>query len=257
MKFIYLIFFLLFIHVEAQTSTNGLVTYQQTKKDFTGTHISTYNLYFNKKHSVYLYDEDENKDVSGYNSTGMFADLIPETTLESPYYYRLLTAKDVIYNEPSYSKQYIVKDDAINFIWKIHNEKRTIGNYQCNKATTEFRGRNYTAWFTNQIPVDYGPYKFFGLPGLILEISDDQDVFSVYASDIRINSSAIDIDAVIENIDLKVDMNYHEFLDNRCNDAIDFNKKLEAKMGRDAGRFSNVTVGSEENIEVDFQECEE
>lgn len=255
MKILFLIAFFLFINLEAQSSFNGVVSYQQTKKDFIGTHITIYNLYFNKKHSVYLYDDDENKDVSSYKSTGMFEDLIPENSAESPFYYRLLNSKEVIYNEPDYSKQYIVKDDAINFKWKIYPEKRNIGNYECTKATTEFRGRKYTAWFTNKIPVDYGPWKFHGLPGLILEIYDEEEVIAMYATAIQLNNAKTDINEVLDEIDLNVDMNYHEFLDNRCNDAIDFNKKLEAKMGRGASRFSNVTVGSEENIEVDFQEC--
>lgn len=42
------------------------------------------------------------------------------------------------------------------------------------KATTKFLGRNWIAWFTNDYAVQDGPYKFGGLPGLILEIYDDE-----------------------------------------------------------------------------------
>jgi hypothetical protein len=47
-------------------------------------------------------------------------------------------------------------------------------NYPCQKATATFKGRNYEAWFTQSIPFSDGPYKFSGLPGLILEIRDTQ-----------------------------------------------------------------------------------
>jgi GLPGLI family protein len=60
------------------------------------------------------------------------------------------------------------------FNWQIGNEQKQIANYTCYKATTTFKGRNYQAWFTPEIPVPYGPYKFSGLPGLILEIRDTQ-----------------------------------------------------------------------------------
>ena len=61
--------------------------------------------------------------------------------------------------------------------WEIHNEKKKIGNYNVQKATTNYGGRNWIAWFTSEIPFNHGPYKFYGLPGLILEISDTNQNF--------------------------------------------------------------------------------
>lgn len=58
------------------------------------------------------------------------------------------------------------------FDWKISNEKQKIGEYEVQKATTEFGGRKWTAWFTEAIPFPDGPYKFSGLPGLIVKIED-------------------------------------------------------------------------------------
>lgn len=57
--------------------------------------------------------------------------------------------------------------------WKITPEKNKIGAFNTQKATASFAGRNWTAWFTNEVPVLDGPYKFSGLPGLIVEVSDD------------------------------------------------------------------------------------
>ena len=50
----------------------------------------------------------------------------------------------------------------------------TILGYPCHKATTRFRGRDYVAWYTEEIPFPYGPFKFGGLPGLITCIYDTQ-----------------------------------------------------------------------------------
>lgn len=56
--------------------------------------------------------------------------------------------------------------------WKMKEETKMICNYRCQKAVCHFRGRDFTAWFTSDIPIIYGPWKFGGLPGLILRLSD-------------------------------------------------------------------------------------
>lgn len=58
------------------------------------------------------------------------------------------------------------------FDWKVHPESKRYKNFKVQKATTKFAGRVYTAWFTSEIPISDGPYKFNGLPGLILKIRD-------------------------------------------------------------------------------------
>jgi GLPGLI family protein len=68
---------------------------------------------------------------------------------------------------------YYYEEEPI-FNWAIQREKETVLGYEVQRATCSFRGRNYTAWFTLQLPINDGPYKFSGLPGLILKIYDDK-----------------------------------------------------------------------------------
>lgn len=86
--------------------------------------------------------------------------------------HRLFGVKSVYF----YTEDYPVKID-----WKLTGDKKKIHNYNCQKAVGTFRGRTYEAWFTPEIPIKEGPYKFGGLPGLILEISDTQKHY-VYTS---------------------------------------------------------------------------
>lgn len=58
--------------------------------------------------------------------------------------------------------------------WKVTNEKKTVKNLSLQKATTNWGGRKWTAWFTEEIPFQEGPYKFHGLPGLIIELEDNK-----------------------------------------------------------------------------------
>lgn len=61
--------------------------------------------------------------------------------------------------------------------WKVCEEKKKILDYECQRATCSFRGRDYEAWFAEDIPMSYGPWKFNGLPGLILEVSDTKNEY--------------------------------------------------------------------------------
>lgn len=64
------------------------------------------------------------------------------------------------------------------FDWKIKQEKATIAGYACQRATTTFAGRVFEAWFTREVPLSEGPYKFYGLPGLIVKINDTNNFYS-------------------------------------------------------------------------------
>ncbi|WPO82810.1 GLPGLI family protein [Chryseobacterium sp. JJR-5R] len=89
---------------------------------------------------------------------------------------------------PSYETSYtdLILSDFITYPetgkinWKISDEKgvSTFEKYKIQKATATAWGRNWTAWFTPDIPIQDGPYKFYGLPGLIVKIEDQDQNFS-------------------------------------------------------------------------------
>ncbi|WP_167026837.1 GLPGLI family protein [Chryseobacterium sp. Tr-659] len=72
-----------------------------------------------------------------------------------------------------YFEVYQLKDKP-QMKWKIENETKTFSSLQLQKATTRFAGRNWVAWFSKEFPFQEGPYKFHGLPGMIIEIYDDK-----------------------------------------------------------------------------------
>ena len=73
------------------------------------------------------------------------------------------------YNRPDM----YVTDTLFPMKWEILSEHKTVLGYPCTAARTHFRGRTYKAWFTPEIPVSDGPWKFGGLPGLILEVEEE------------------------------------------------------------------------------------
>ncbi|MDN5286147.1 MAG: hypothetical protein JWR38_2421 [Mucilaginibacter sp.] len=68
-------------------------------------------------------------------------------------------------------------EEPLNQKWQIQPGKATISGYSAQKATCTFSGRQYTAWFTTDVPVSTGPWKFSGLPGLILKVEDKSGDF--------------------------------------------------------------------------------
>lgn len=58
--------------------------------------------------------------------------------------------------------------------WMMTDETKYISDVSCKKATTIFKGRSYTVWYADDIPIMNGPWKLGGLPGLILEAYDDE-----------------------------------------------------------------------------------
>lgn len=99
---------------------------------------------------------------------------IPRTEFDY-YIYKGIPAGKMTYAREIVTDKYRYSDDKSLFDWKIHEETDTIAGYRVQKATTSFAGRDYTAWFTQEIPFAEGPYKFNGLPGLIIKIKDDKD----------------------------------------------------------------------------------
>ena len=112
--------------------------------------------------------------------------------------YKNIAKNNLVQAQEFYGKRFLVKDKLQEFDWKLGSDTKEIGGYTCFKATAivpaeELRWYNFEwsdlsnnstdtidkeiqltqveAWYTLQIPLQTGPAEFWGLPGLILEVS--------------------------------------------------------------------------------------
>lgn len=83
----------------------------------------------------------------------------------------------------------LIKDEIPKINWKILQETKSILGYKCIKAEGSFRGRDFIAWFTTELPMQVGPWKLQGLPGTILEATDKALMHNFYATKISLNIS--------------------------------------------------------------------
>lgn len=90
-------------------------------------------------------------------------------------------------------------EEQVQMSWEIEPDTITVLGYSCQKATASFRGRDYTAWFTTAIPINNGPWKFSGLPGLILKVVDTQNHYLFECSGIELPETKIPVHIKKEN----------------------------------------------------------
>lgn len=187
MKKLFIIFFTFnFIFILAQH--NNLVEYSMIYKDGNNDNENEY-LVFNENEIFYanlqnpnrLNFEDEKLKKVNYQYEPIYIDLKKDSIYQM---------KIGIFNPNSSElKRFVAGEVVPKISWKISKESQKILNYTCYKATTTFRGREYIAWFTPELPYNYGPWKLQGLPGLILKA--DTDMFSYEAKRIVLNSDKI------------------------------------------------------------------
>lgn len=121
--------------------------------------------------------------VEAMQKAGTFKDISKGVTMPkfSEKVYKFYPGMKVQYSDRvanGFTPMNIGYNEDLKFNWKIENQKEKIGAYNTQKATTEYGGRKWTAWFTTDIPLQDGPYKFQGLPGLIVKVTDDGNNYS-------------------------------------------------------------------------------
>jgi GLPGLI family protein len=161
----------------------------------------TFELTFNKNESVY--QEQEQLDLPSASTKGI---VIKMASTGFGKAYKNLTNKQQVLERDLYSKEFLIAEPLEVIDWKLESETKKIGNFICFKATailpvSEDEREAYekrtlkqeqkvslflnvqkpepkiiTVWYSPEIPVNHGPAKLWGLPGLILEVNDGKTI---------------------------------------------------------------------------------
>lgn len=175
----------------------------------------TYILSFNRTESIYKEEEKLATPGSGGGGWAMMG------SFTAGAQYKNVKDHQLIQDQEFFGKQFLIKDSIPKLEWKMENESKQIGQYLAFKATAMKKGEEMdfgnmrrrnrdadtkkegdkstnpmdeievpkeilvTAWYTPQIPVNQGPGDYWGLPGLILEVSSGRT--TILCTKIEIN----------------------------------------------------------------------
>jgi len=140
--------------------------------------LTTFILLMNDKESYFksmnVYVQDSLMYYKKIKETGnALADMKTFSRFDCEYPENIGITAGKIYITTPISRGYVSYDEPNNLNWKLVNEFKKIGNANCQKAVTTKYGRNWIAYFNPKIPLNFGPYKFNNLPGLIVELYDE------------------------------------------------------------------------------------
>jgi len=104
----------------------------------------------------------------------------PKNTVADWFYIKFdHSKKEALLFDGFGANKFLIEDIYKEFNWDVSSEVKNIAGYNCIKASTEFRGRVWTVWFTPDISLPYGSWKLHGLPGLILEAYENTNMFTI------------------------------------------------------------------------------
>jgi GLPGLI family protein len=143
-----------------------------------------YKLVFNKKEANFFQEVDEKLDKSSVNMANILSETpkVSYQNIDQNIILRELNA-DGILIQP---KEFVIKD-SLKINWTITSESKLIDTYLCYKALTtkkvvkgnKIYNENVIAWFCPTIPFSFGPTKYSGLPGLIIELQEKNIAFTL------------------------------------------------------------------------------
>lgn len=126
------------------------------------------------------------EEVDKYHLQEMKNDLFFDQTVYQNYPKGNLSVFGVI--TPNY---YTYAESGRPVVWNLEEETDTICGYVCKKATGEYGGRTWTAWYAQEIPAAFGPWKLCGLPGLVMAANDAENIHRFEAIGFRNGTTLI------------------------------------------------------------------
>lgn len=156
--------------------------------------------------------------------------------------------KNVLYSkEKVINDEFIVKEKIPVINWVLLDEKKSIGDLNVIKAIANYRGRKYIAWYSDKYQIRFGPWKFSGLPGLIIEVYDETKRYHWIVKSIKKNK-------IVKNdfnigIDTERGISIKEYV------VLRYDKKIELINRSKLPRGTKVEVGeiSRNGIELVFE----
>jgi GLPGLI family protein len=189
---LYLFLLLTISSVYAQESKWVKIEYTQVL----GNQITKSSLEYNNYESIYLLGNFTKIDTTSENMTYIVTDDIGSVIYKNKIKNKLFS------RDASKEEVVLINDVYPTFNWKISDATKKVDALILKKATTNFRGRDYIAWFDETMPSSNGPLKMGGLPGTILELSTVDGFLNISFDKIYTNENKSEnLDRILNKFD--------------------------------------------------------
>lgn len=235
------------IAIHAQDNKKIIVSYDiQYNTEYPNVKQGTLEISSDQKESVFFISTNKNKKQKRAEKDEYGSVKLKTLSNKLRFVYANFDNKATYTTAKLNSKNYIIKEETPQFNWVLSDETKKIDDLNVQKATMSFRGRDYVAWYSLDYPLKFGPWKFHGLPGLIVEIYDTSNRYHWILKSIKndVNSFAFQINEKdYQEIDLK------EYVDIRYNRQPNF---LSSKLPR-GSKVQSSYKGPRNSIEIAFE----
>ncbi|GEM_PF-1625841 len=169
------------------------------------------------------------------------------------FYKHFFKTKDsIIYRETNgHGDPFFIAEPLHQFEWVLTGNSKTILKYNCQEATTSYRGRDYIAYFTTKIPFKAAPWKFHGLPGVMLAVKTPDDHIKIQARTLQIKPYSGEIENPYP--DIKELITYAEFRKIYIKSSEDFRNKFQSQLssiGKKNQSMGKPRIRSELRMEI-------
>lgn len=190
---------------------------QKINTDFFVTYDVEYPIYKKKNTEQFLLFINSKENLSYYTSTNKYVlDSLKENNkfkgdVMSEMAYDTALREEVVRKNNNFTVYEKVVDAKIKYNesailkWTILKDTRNYFGYKTKKAYTFAYGRKWIAWYTEDLPLNFGPYKFCGLPGLIINMYDEKAEYLLTLSQFKRKSKHINLpkDKIYKNLTKK------------------------------------------------------
>jgi GLPGLI family protein len=166
-----------FTHIQDTTQKDR--PYKENMLLLVGKNASVYTSYdkINQSLARKKQIEEQMKNQAGSANVSITVKSVASTPTSSiDYFY--FAKENKFFTKERVFNYYLVEEPTTKINWKITKDTTSFSGIHCQKATTTFKGRNWTAWYATELPFQSGPWKLNGLPGLIVEAYDDTKTVS-------------------------------------------------------------------------------
>lgn len=228
-------------------SQSGEIKYELSFKGTTlGENVEVPTLTFNQSSSVFTYGKEMLGIEKSEEDFEVPKHLMIRTDSIGNVFYKDFDKGIYVYRE-LIPLSVNSSDSIFQIKWNIENDEiKQICKYDCLKATCHYEGRDYVAWFSNEIPFQIGPWKLHGLPGAILELYEVNSRIHFTATSASFRENHI----IIKELDLDNVYSYNEYKAIYQRRFKNLSAKIQSITENDLSLSENVEVTTSYKVDI-------